>query len=365
MEKMEPRPRSFKLGIILVLLTVGASIPGIKLLRFALSPLRPGDQQSTYVVVTKGLNPKELSRILTSQQMIQDADSFIWLGKITRQWKHIKAGEYKISPSMSPIEIFSTLTSGISAAHPITVREGENFYEIANDLEAKGLASAEHFVRLCKDPQFIASLGIFKEKLPPTLEGYFFPDTYFFNRTLTDSDMIKQMVRHFLVFWTPQIDARAKLLQMTQHEVLTLASIIEKETGVPDERPIISSVFHNRLKKRMKLQSDPTTIYGMWERYEGKIHRSDLLEKNSYNTYSVKALPIGPIGNPGKEAIEAALNPANTNYFYFVSHNDGTHQFSTTIEEHNQAVRRFQIDPKAREGKSWRDYLRKTSNTKN
>jgi UPF0755 protein len=266
---------------------------------------------------------------------------------------------------MSPIEIFSTLTSGISAAHPITVREGENFYEIANDLEAKGLASAEHFVRLCKDPQFIASLGIFKEKLPPTLEGYFFPDTYFFNRTLTDSDMIKQMVRHFLVFWTPQIDARAKLLQMTQHEVLTLASIIEKETGVPDERPIISSVFHNRLKKRMKLQSDPTTIYGMWERYEGKIHRSDLLEKNSYNTYSVKALPIGPIGNPGKEAIEAALNPANTNYFYFVSHNDGTHQFSTTIEEHNQAVRRFQIDPKAREGKSWRDYLRKTSNTKN
>jgi UPF0755 protein len=171
--------------------------------------------------------------------------------------------------------------------------------------------------------------------------------------------MIRQMTRHFLSFWGKEQELRAKELGMTRHQVITLASIIEKETGAPEERPLISSVFHNRLKKRMKLQSDPTTIYGMWERYRGKIHKSDLYVKNEYNTYFVTALPAGPIGNPGKEAIRAALYPSESPFFYFVSHNDGTHEFSRTFQEHNRAVQKFQVDPKAREGKSWRDRLKK------
>jgi UPF0755 protein len=118
---------------------------------------------------------------------------------------------------------------------------------------------------------------------------------------------------------------------------------------------MISSVFHNRLRKHMRLQSDPTTIYGMWETYRGKIHRSDLLAPTPYNTYTVPALPLGPISNPGKQAIEAALNPVQSNYIFFVSHNDGTHEFTATLGEHNAAVRKFQLDPKMREGKSWRD----------
>jgi UPF0755 protein len=335
-------------------------IPGIKLAVFAFNPTQPGSTQSTFIEINKGQNSNDLAKLLASTGIISNGNSFLWLGRITRQWKRIKAGEYKVSPAMTPMELFSVITSGISAAHPITVREGENMYEVADDLQIKKLSNRVRFLNLCKDAKFISSFEQFKSSPPKSLEGYLFPDTYFFNRKMSEGDMIKQMVRRFFTHWTAQQEERARNLNLSRHEVVTLASIIEKETGAPEERPIISAVFHNRLKKRMKLQSDPTTIYGMWERYQGKIHRSDLLEKNDYNTYSVSALPVGPIGNPGSEAIQAALFPdESATYYYFVSHNDGTHQFSRTIAEHNEAVRKFQLDPKAREGKSWRDRLKK------
>ena len=301
-----------------------------------------------------------MSRSLNKLGIIANSRWFFWYGRLTGKWKKVKVGEYRLSPSMSPIEIFNTLTSGISIGHPITIREGENLYEIAEDLAAKSLCSKEAFIELSKDPIFIASLGYFKESLPISLEGYYFPETYLFNRTSTAPEIAKQMVKHFFEHWGPVQEAAAESLQMTRHQVVTLASMIEKETGAPEERPMISSVFHNRLKKHMKLQSDPTTIYGMWDRYRGKIHKKDLFEKNLYNTYSVDALPLGPIANPGKEALEAALHPSETPYFYFVSHNNGTHQFSVTFNEHLSAVKTYQLDPKAREGKSWRD-LKKRS----
>ena len=167
--------------------------------------------------------------------------------------------------------------------------------------------------------------------------------------------MLRTMVRKFQSVWTPENDALARKLGFTPLQAITLASMIEKETGAPQERPLISSVFHNRLKKRMRLQSDPTTIYGMWETYTGNIHRSDLLVPTPFNTYTLPSLPAGPIANPGRESIQAALNPSESQYFFFVSHNDGTHEFTATLDDHNRAVRKFQLDPKAREGKSWRD----------
>ena len=142
---------------------------------------------------------------------------------------------------------------------------------------------------------------------------------------------------------------------MNRKQVVTLASMIEKETGATQERVIISSVFHNRLNKKMRLQSDPTTIYGIWERYSGNLHKSDLLSPTEFNTYTVPALPAGPISNPHPESIRAALYPAETDYIFFVSKNDGTHVFSHTYAEHNQWVKKLQLDPSAREGKSWRD----------
>jgi UPF0755 protein len=358
-KRMLGQKGSYKFGIILILVALCVGVPTVRLALFAMTPLQSGAQTSSIIEIHKGQNPHEVTKILLAQGAISDTTHFFWLGRLTRQWKHIKAGEYRVSPSMSPLDLMEVLTSGISIAHPVTVREGENMYEIADDIAAKKLASRDHFLSLCKDSAFIASLDVFKTEAPATLEGFLFPDTYFFNRALTDSEMIKQMVRHYFDFWSKKQQDRARELGMSRNEITTLASMIEKETGAPEERAVISSVFHNRLKKHMKLQSDPTTIYGMWSRYKGKIHKSDLSVKNDYNTYSVSALPIGPIGNPGKEALSAALYPTESPYLYFVSHNDGTHQFSRTFEEHNQAVQKFQIDPKARQGKSWRDHLKR------
>jgi UPF0755 protein len=166
------------------------------------------------------------------------------------------------------------------------------------------------------------------------------------------------MVKRFSLAWSANEELRAKELGMTRDEIITLASIVEKETGAPEERPIIAGVFHNRLSKKMRLQSDPTTIYGIWSRYKGNLHKSDLLDPNPYNTYYVPALPAGPISNPGIESIRATLNPSIHHYLYFVSKNDGTHTFTSTYEDHSKAVTQFQLDRRAREGKSWRDLKR-------
>ncbi len=324
------------------------------------SPAQTDNPKAMVVEVRKGENPNDLAKSLAASGVISNSKSFIWFGRLSRQWKNVKAGEYRVTSAMSPVEIFTILTSGISIAHPLTIREGENIYEIGAEMEAKKLSAPSRFVTLCTNPEFILSLGLFRDQPPPTLEGYIFPDTYFFNRSMTEADMIRQMVRHFFEFWGPTEEKRAAQLGLSRHQVITLASIVEKETGAPEERGMISSVFYNRLQKKMRLQSDPTTIYGMWSRYRGKIHKEDLSAKNSYNTYFIPGLPIGPIANPGKEAIHATLFPSETPFFYFVSHNDGTHQFSRTFEEHDRAVKKFQVDPKAREGKSWRDRLKKT-----
>jgi UPF0755 protein len=243
----------------------------------------------------------------------------------------------------------------------VTVREGENTYEIAADLESKNLVRKEVFLGLCRNPKFLRGV-LGPDSHATTIEGYLFPDTYFFNKTMSPEEMIREMVHHFNAIWTPAFDTRAKELGMSRFQVLTLASIIEKETGAPQERPLISSVFHNRLHKGMKLQSDPTTIYGIWSRYHGNIHKADLSDPSPYNTYYVPALPVGPISNPGLDSIKAALYPSQSDYLFFVSHNDGTHEFTRSYEEHTNAVKKFQLDPKAREGKSWRDLYKKGKN---
>lgn len=349
------------IGILVAALILGglgwASYFTIGTAMFAFSVVEPNSKKQVVIEIQKGLTPMEISLLLESENIIQSSRDFITLGKLTRQWRRIKAGEYKVSPSMTPIEVFSVITSGVSLIHPITVREGENIFEIAQDIENKNLGSKTSFLALCRNPVFIASLGLGKPS-PSSLEGYLFPETYFFNRTMTQEEMVRQMVRRFLSLWTSEDEARARALGMTRHQVITLASIVEKETGAAGERPMISSVFHNRLKKRMRLQSDPTTIYGIWETYKGNIHRSDLMAHNPFNTYVIPALPMGPISNPGREAIRAALHPAESPYLFFVSHNDGTHEFTLTFREHTSAVRKFQLDPKARHGKSWRDLKR-------
>ena len=351
------------LTALVIFLLVGLFAIGAQFYFYATEPYQSKKTDVHYFLVKKGENPTLLSRLLEKEGVISSETRFHWLGRITRKWSHVKAGEYALSASMSPLEILSVLTSGISVSHPITVREGENIYEIAKALEEKKLGTQSAFLELVKNQDFMKQLGL-KEPLPPSLEGFLYPETYNFNRTQTLEDMTKIMFKKFQSVWGPKEEARAKELGLTQFEVLTLASMVEKETGAPQERPLIASVFHNRLKKKMRLQSDPTTIYGIWEHYKGNITKNDLLTPTPYNTYTVAALPAGPISNPGKEAIQAALYPQESQYLFFVSHNDGTHEFTETYGDHTKAVKNFQLNKKNKEGKSWRDLSKKLAEEK-
>ena len=302
----------------------------------------------------RGMRPMEISSSLAHAGLVKNALWMYWLGKITGEWAGSKSADYELSPSMSPMQIFKVFQSGIGIQHSLLVREGDNIYQVAESFQNVGLGSEKEVLKELRSPELIAQLGLGQEGLR-TLEGYLFPNTYFYDKRDQPEHVIKRMVTAFLRMWTPEYEARAKELGMTRKQIVILASMIEKETGAGFERPMISSVFHNRLKKKMRLQSDPTTIYGMWDHYDGNIHKSDLLRPTEYNTYTVPGLPLGPISNPHPESIKAALYPSDTDYLYFVSKNDGTHQFSKTYKEHFDAVKRLQLNPKAREGKSWRD----------
>lgn len=260
------------------------------------------------------------------------------LARIKGDDTRLKAGEYELSPAMTPLEVLDTLVNSKVVLHRLTVPEGFTIREIAAELQRTGLANAEDFIALAMDSRLAAELDI----PGSTLEGYLFPDTYFFPKGVTSKTIVARMVQRFHEQFSPDWHPRARQLDLTIHEVVTLASIIEKETGDSAERPTISSVFHNRLKKKMRLESDPTVIYGI-EDFDGNITRRHLSARTPYNTYMMRGLPPGPIANPGRLAIEAALFPEQTDYIYFVSKKDGTHYFSTTFDEHNKAVRRYQL----------------------
>jgi UPF0755 protein len=241
---------------------------------------------------------------------------------------------------MTPAEILSMLRSGQVLLHSLTVPEGLTFVQIADLASQDGLTDRAEFLRLAKDREFIGSLEIKAE----TLEGYLYPDTYKFPRPVKAREVLVAMVEQLRQEVGPDLLARMQELKMTMHEVLTLASIIEKETGSGEERPEISAVFHNRLKKHIPLQSDPTVIYGL-PAFDGNLHKKDLSSLSPYNTYRVQGLPPGPIANPGIQAIRATLYPSDSRSLYFVSRNDGTHQFSATLIEHNKAVEKYQKRP--------------------
>ena len=322
-----------------------------------------GSSPEIYFKVSVGELPRHISARLEQEKVISNQRLFFLYGRLTGAWGALKAGEYALSGEQSHREILDLLTSGISAAMKVTIPEGDNLFQVAARLEDAGLVDASSFIQLCQDRTFITSLG-FHEPEITRLEGYLYPETYFFPRDSDGSTIATKMVQAALALWDDKRSARATELGLSRHQVFTLASMIEKETGASSERKLISSVFHNRLKKKMRLQSDPTTIYGIWERYDGNIHRSDLLTYTPYNTYKIPALPIGPIANPGIEALDAALYPETSSYLYFVSRNDGTHVFSSSLKEHEAAVRAFQLNPKARAGKSWRDLNKKPQTSK-
>jgi UPF0755 protein len=305
--------------------------------RFAAQPADAGGAFVTMDIMANA-SFNAVARQLADAGIITHPLRFKILARITGDDKRLKAGEYELSPAMTPLEVLNTLVNGKVVLHRLMVPEGFTAREIAAELQRTGLSDAGEFMALATDSRLAAELDV-----PAAgLEGYLFPDTYFFPKGVSPRTIIARMVRRFHEQFSQDWYARAQELDLTAHEVVTLASIIEKETGDGAERPIISSVFHNRLKKKMRLESDPTVIYGI-EDFDGNITRRHLTTRTPYNTYTIRGLPPGPIANPGRLSIEAALYPAQTDYIYFVSKKDGTHYFSTTIAEHNKAVRRYQL----------------------
>jgi UPF0755 protein len=239
---------------------------------------------------------------------------------------------------MPPRQIMEIMVRGEVKLYKLTVPEGYNLHQIAELVEAAGLGSKYDFSNAATDATLARKYGLEAS----TFEGYLFPDTYFFPKNVDVEKIISSMVGRFRSVFTPKWEARAGSLGFTVHQIVTLASIIEKETGSPFERPIISSVFHNRLKKNMRLESDPTVIYGI-QNFDGNLTRKHLLTRTPYNTYTIRGLPVGPIANPGRLSLEAALYPEKTSFIYFVSKKDSTHHFSSTLKQHNLAVRKYQL----------------------
>ncbi len=295
----------------------------------------PGSGTAT-VFIPKGAGVRQIKTILGREGVIKDDLRFLILARLTDSSNRLRAGEFAIARNLHPGEVLKILEQGEVVQHPLTIPEGLTILQTASIYAQSGWVDQEEFLALCKDPAFIHSLGIQQEQL----EGYLFPDTYLLVRGKSDSrTIITTMANRFLAVWR-EVSA-GQSTTMSRHEIVTLASIIEKETADPKERPLIAGIFLNRLKRSMRLQSDPTVIYGLND-FSGNLTRKDLKRETPYNTYVIKGLPPGPICNPGRAAIEAVFHPAESDALYFVSKNDGTHVFSRSLNEHNRAVRKYQ-----------------------
>ena len=310
---------------------------GIALHRFADRPAGNGETQKI-ISVSPGENFTSLAARLEQNGIIAHTTKFKVLAVLKGADKKLKAGEYPLSATMTPNEVLDVLVSGKSYLYRLTIPEGYTLKQIAGEMARNELGQSDEFMALSTSPDYVAELKIKAH----TLEGYLFPDTYYFPKSVSADTIIRKMVDRFNEQFSDEWRRRASELNRSVHEIVTLASIIEKETGAPSERPIIASVFHNRLKKRMRLESDPTVIYGIPD-FDGNIKRIHLSTPTPYNTYKIRGLPPGPIANPGSEAIKAALYPAKTSFLFFVSKKDTTHHFSTNIHEHQKAVQKYQL----------------------
>ncbi len=299
-------------------------------------------------IVENGDTFGKINQRLYNQGFIANTRFFHYFTKYKNEMTKFRAGSYTISSGSTMTQVLHSLVHGQPNLSSITVPEGKNMYEVAKILSAANITDEKEFLEIVQNPEVISQFNI----AASSLEGYLYPETYRFAPQTPAKVVVKTMIDLFnrkvasLNFDHPFLN---------KHQVIILASMVEKETGAKSERPAIAGVFTNRLKKKMRLESDPTTIYGIWSRYTGNIKKSDLQEVTPYNTYKIPALPQGPIANPSLEAIQAVLNPESHEFLFFVSKNDGTHVFTKNYGDHTQAVDSFQRNSSARKGKSWRD----------
>jgi UPF0755 protein len=293
-----------------------------------LTPVTPPGQK--FVLLHAGHSTRRIAGELKSAGVIRSSEAFI-LWHYLHRGRSLKAGEYLFEKDANTMEVHRRLVHGDVYVHTVVIPEGYTIFDIAQAIQEAGLGPSQDFLKVAiSDIALIADL----DPEAKTLEGYLFPNTYEFTRTQTMEEIAAAMVRQFR-----QV-AREIGLSADVEKTVTLASIIEKETAVADERPLVASVYYNRMEKRIPLQADPSVIYAelLEGKYSGTLHHADMDLKSEYNTYRHAGLPPGPIGNPGRTSLEAAMHPATTDYFYFVSNGNGHHRFAHTLEEHNRNV---------------------------
>jgi len=282
-----------------------------------------------------GSGIRKLAAELEAGGVIRSSWHFILMTRLRGEAHRLKAGEYRFNDAMTPAVILKKIVSGDVDYRKFTLPEGYSMYQAAELLEQKGYFKKDAFLEKCRDKVLLSRLGLNES----SAEGYLYPATYNLSRGGAEEELLEKMVAQFSKAY-----GNVQELESTKHfsrnQIVTLASIIEKEAVSAEEKQLISSVFHNRLRIGMPLQSDPTAVYGV-RSYFGKVSKADIQRKSPYNTYLNKGLPPGPVGNPGIDALIAAVNPVKSDYLYFVARQDGTHQFSRNLAEHNRAVKLY------------------------
>lgn len=330
---------------ILVLMLVAASAAGgwgWHTYQTGLQPVDPEGAEPVVVTIPRGTATTTIATMLAERGLIRDPVVFVLYTRLNELGDRLQAGEYRLSASMSVEEIVDHLVNGRVVTYSLTIPEGFTVEQIIEAAVATGLYTAEELRQAIDDAA--AAWPYLPEgvELKEPLEGYLFPDTYIVTRDVDAAGLVKMMLQRFEAVFDEDLRARAESLGMTVHEAVTLASIIERESPVDEERPVISAVFHNRLRRGMMLQADPTVLYAMG-RWEGPVLNRDLETDSPYNTYRYGGLPPGPIASPGAQSLAAAVNPADEDYLYFVSMYDGTgrHVFAHTYAEHLSNIRKY------------------------
>jgi UPF0755 protein len=326
-----------RIAAVGVALAFVALAVGLFLFASTLTAPEPGSDQEAAFVVAPGATLDGVASSLHTRGLIRNERNFVLMVRWKGEAGSLRAGEYLLSPALDAEEVLERLVAGNVRTHPVALPEGLTLAEIAVRLDDAGLADADAFLAEARSPEVARELGIEADGL----EGYVYPETYRMARGLPTRTVVETLVAPIQELW-PELAPAAEELGLSMHQVVTLASIIEKETAVAEERPLISAVFHNRLKRGMRLETDPTVIYGIPD-FDGNLRRAHLEDAtNPYNTYQNRGLPPGPIASAGEAALRAAVAPADVPYIFFVSRNDGTHVFSKTYREHVNAVNRYQ-----------------------
>jgi UPF0755 protein len=330
-----------RLVLALIVLLIAAAAAFIVAETRLSAPYRAYAGPEQFVEIPSGAGTRAIADRLVASGVVRDRLTFraaLWL---SGQARHLKAGEYRFDQPMTPRQVVDKLARGDVYVVNFTVPEGLTIAEVAALFESHGFGSAASFIEAAGNASLIHAI----DPQAKDLEGYLFPETYALSRHTPSARLVAEMVDRFEKVFTPQIRAAAAARGWSVRQTVTLASIVEKETARPDERPLVAAVYANRLRIGMPLQCDPTVIYALARagRYDGNIHKVDLAFDSPYNTYRYPGLPPGPIASPGKASLEAAVHPSDAPYLYFVSRNDGSHEFARSLDEHNRNVQKFQV----------------------